>query len=417
MVDSIGANSAVQQPAVDTHSDHKPMPMPASVADQSSQPAMNTASPVAMTIRQRPAARQAETATADSDRSPHRPAENRASPGTPSHESPSFLSILGKVVTSLLAASAAYRGVRNPMDFVQHPGKAILGTITLGHRADASNIAHGNNSVINHFGKYIPNDSACYHTKAEVSFELPFGEAGNFNHDKNELKISAYRHFGAHPNHPAVHEFIHCYTHPDFRSETLTLHEQALFEGVTEHLTDKLPVGPWPLHLDDTSYHSNKLSNGKVWTQAAAEIEQKVGEETLLKAVFSGDKQAISDVSSAVASIYPKSFNKSTWNNIGLVTHMRGTQELAECYIGAMAANQVNIPDIFSKTYLPVFSLDDISTEQRQQMAKQAKACEERMGDVFNAAFFGFDKEGQRDALKAVREDVKMFWQPVLKNT
>ena len=302
------------------------------------------------------------------------------------------------------------------MDFVQHPDQAILGTLKLSQRADANTLSRANNTVLNHFGQYIPDNSACYKAKAEVTFDLPSNTAGKFYMESNEVKVAAYHPLGSHPNHHARHEFVHCYTHPDFMDKNKYTKNEELYEGVTEHITDKMPHDMWPLDMDSSAYHEFKLSNGKTWTQAANEIEQKVGEETLLKAVFSGDKNAISDVSSAAANIYPKAYSTQVWNNIGLVTEMRGTQELTECYVGALAANEVEIPDTYSKPYLPVSFLDNISAQDRQQMAEQAKACQERMGDVFNAAFFGFDKDGQKDALKAVREDVKMYWKPVLKD-
>lgn len=305
--------------------------------------------------------------------------------------------------------------MRNPMDFVEHPGQAIMGTLTLSQRADANTLSHGNSTVLSHFGQYIPGNSACYKAKAEVVFDLPSNIAGQFYSDSNEVKVAAYHSFGSHPNHHARHEFVHCYTHPDFMDKTKRTDNKALLEGVTEHITDKMPHAMWPLDRDASAYHKFKLENGRTWTQAANEIEQKVGEETLLKAVFSGDRKAISDVSAAAASIYPKAYSNQVWNSIGIVTALRGTQELAECYVGALEANKVEIPNAYSKPYLPAAFLGDISTEDRQKMAEQAKACQERMGDVFNAAFFGFDKDGQKDALKAVREEVKMYWQPVLK--
>ncbi|WP_143518001.1 hypothetical protein [Pseudomonas sp. PIC25] len=416
MVDSVRASGGPQLNPIERHDENKPMTMPSSVAGQSSQPAMESETPVAMVLRQRPVAQRVESSRTSAANT----AENavaRQRPGAVTNED--MLSLVAatfaKVFTGIIAASAAYRGMRNPMDFVEHPGQAIMGTLTLSQRADANTLSHGNSTVLSHFGQYIPGNSACYKAKAEVVFDLPSNIAGQFYSDSNEVKVAAYHSFGSHPNHHARHEFVHCYTHPDFMDKTKRTDNKALLEGVTEHITDKMPHAMWPLDRDASAYHKFKLDNGKTWTQAANEIEQKVGEETLIKAVFSGDRKAISDVSAAAASIYPKAYSNQVWNSIGIVTALRGTQELAECYVGALEANKVEIPNAYSKPYLPAAFLGDISTEDRQKMAEQAKACQERMGDVFNAAFFGFDKDGQKDALKAVREEVKMYWQPVLK--
>lgn len=416
MVDSIRTGSVPHFNPVEGRDERKPMAMPPSVSGQSSQPAMESETPVAMTLRQRPVAQRAESSRTSAANT----AENavaRQRPGAVTNEDllSSVAAIFAKVFTGIIAASAAYRGMRNPMDFVEHPGQAILGALTLSQRADANTLSHANSTVLSHFGKYIPDSSTCYKANAEVVFDLPSGLAGQFDLDNNKVKVAAYHHFGSHPNHHARHEFVHCYSHADFLNKKKHEENKELIEGVTEYITDKMPHDMWPLDKDQSDYHNLKLSNGKSWTEAAGEIEQKIGEETLLKAVFSGDRKAISDVSSAAASIYPKAYSSQVWNSIGIVTELRGTQELAECYVGALEANKVEIPSTYSKPYLPAAFLGDISVEDRQRMAEQARACQERMGDVFNAAFFGFDKDGQKDALKAVREDVKMYWQPVLK--
>lgn len=61
MVDSVRASGGPQLNPIERHDENKPMTMPSSVAGQSSQPAMESETPVAMVLRQRPVAQRVES--------------------------------------------------------------------------------------------------------------------------------------------------------------------------------------------------------------------------------------------------------------------------------------------------------------------------------------------------------------------
>ena len=425
MVDGVQISVAQNHSVSAAQSDgQRAMTIAADDASLTCQPAMDSDSAMKMTLRRRPVTGDHERSHSMSQQTPSSSpsrADNMAQHHPQRDNSAGTVATMCKMLVGWLGMTAAYRGLKHPMDFLQHPKDAILGSITLSTRADEHTLAQANHTVLSHFGKYIPQSSSCYRTRTEISFDLPVGIAGQHIREgaghEGLIKLKAYNAPGNDPGHTARHEFVHCYSHPDF-VDTLkkTPYQTAINEGITEHLSDKMPQLPWPLDTDESLYHVDKIHNGKTFTEAASELEQKIGEDTLFKAFFSGDKKAIAELAAAATSVYPKDFSSQTWSNIAIVTRLKGVQQLAECYIGSLAANNIAVPGaIYSGGYLPVSFLSGLTAEQINSMQHQADECRQRIGaDIFDAAFYSFDTDSQRDYLKAMREEVKMHWRPVL---
>lgn len=325
------------------------------------------------------------------------------------------ITLTAKVLTGTLALLAGQRVARYPGDFAKDPGGTLWAAVNLAQRTTPEHLQTGNHSVINRYGKHIPDNSHCFGAKADIAHNLPSNVQGRWQHDKAQVEISNNIQLETNPADVAAHEFIHCYTHPDFRARNMEhANWQAMNEGLTSHLTDKVQVEGKPWHFGKDAYHTFKLPSGKTWTEAAQQIEHKVGEDTLLGAFFGGNDAAIRKVSTAAAQVYPQVASQRTESQMWLAGNLRGSQHLAECYAGALLSAGEPLPNSWTRNMLPVFSFSDISHDKAQLMQQQAQQCKQRMGDVFEAAFFAPDLKTQKTALGMLREDLLMHWKPVL---
>ncbi|WP_235814390.1 hypothetical protein [Pseudomonas syringae group genomosp. 3] len=169
-----------------------------------------------------------------------------------------------KPMVGTLALSTGVRFARYPGDFAKDPGGSVWAAINLQHRSSVTHLEQGNKTVLERFGAHIPKDSACFKARADVTHDVPSGVAGQWNHKTQRVKLNPNIHFESHPAQVAGHEFIHCYTHPEFVERHIKHpHWKALNEGLTTRLTEKLPdpkrLLPIPLAKDP--YHGFKLSN------------------------------------------------------------------------------------------------------------------------------------------------------------
>ncbi|GKQ29880.1 type III effector [Pseudomonas syringae pv. theae] len=322
-----------------------------------------------------------------------------------------------KLMVGTLALSTGCRLTRHPDDFAKDPGGSIWAAMSLQHRSSQNDLDQGNRTVLERYGAYIPKDSNCFKAKADVTHDIPSGVAGQWNVKTRQVKLNPNIALESHPAEVAGHEFIHCYTHPEFRGRHIDhRHWKALNEGLTTHLTEKLPTPKrlLPIPLAKDPYHGFKLATGDSWPAAAKRIEGAVGEDTLLKAFFGGDDDAISEVAKAAAQIYPRLASSRTEQELYRAGMMRGSQQLAECYAGALLASGQPLPESWSRNMLPVFSFSDMQPEQAKKAQLQAEQSHERMGIIFDAAFFSPDLKTQRQALGMLREDLLMHWENVV---
>ncbi len=255
-----------------------------------------------------------------------------------------------------------------------------------------------------------------------------------------------------------AHEYCHCFTHPKLDDalglpvEHRPLNQFAFDESVTDHLSNKVSQIP---SLSD-SYQLFKFSNGKKWMDAAKELEDAVGEATLVRAYFSGDKDAIRKVFSAALNIFPKTVTYDAWDAIKkvdqsyleekermakktykLALNSRNKkaiskakedfnipsyrQHLAECFVGASLVEEGQLPTSINYTsyayaheLLPVSDFSQIKTWQQIRIKYQAQQARKRLGAVFDQAFYNFDKEAAGEAMKAVHEDLQTNWKRIL---
>ncbi|MFH7343216.1 type III effector [Pseudomonas syringae pv. tagetis] len=327
------------------------------------------------------------------------------------------IKLFAQMMVGVLSLTAGYRMARFPGDFAKDPGGSLWAAINLQHRSSPADLVQGNHTVLERYGDHIPKDSDCFKAKADVTHDIPSGVAGLWNYRTRQVKLNPNIAFESHPADVAGHEFIHCYTHPEFRDRHIHHpHWKALNEGLTTHLTEKLPPPKrlLPIPLAKDPYHGFKLATGDSWPGAAKRIEGAVGEDTLLKAFFGGDDDAIGEVAKAAARIYPRLASSRTEQELYRAGMMRGSQQLAECYAGALLASGQPLPKSWTLNMLPVFSFSDMQPEQAKKAQLQAEKSHERMGIIFDAAFFSPDLKTQRQALGMLREDLLMHWEKVL---
>jgi hypothetical protein len=295
-----------------------------------------------------------------------------------------------KLLRAAMVSSGVYRLARNPGDFVAAPMHTLMGFTTFSERLDEHTLPAARQAVLERFGEYIPADSTCHQTPAKLSFDSGLGEGGGYPAhlpvSERVLQLDPC-HQLAGGMHTAVHEFCHCYTHPRFyEAAQISPNKRELVEGITEHLADKFPGNA----LTKFSFYDyQKLSNGKTLTQAARELEDKVGEPTLLRAYFKGDAAAIRKLSRAAVGVMPKETNAVVWNFINSVGKLHGSQQLAECFVGASLLHERKLPDSgstkkpkgsYAGRYLPVERFSDITPKQAQRIKEQAEHARERLG-------------------------------------
>jgi hypothetical protein len=323
----------------------------------------------------------------------------------------------------MLALSGVYRAARNPTDFADHPLQTLAGIATFSERADWHTLATAREAVVTRFNEYIPANSQGHQTPARISFDVP--PSGEYL-SENQAGGPAVRIYPFQraftSTHVAIHEFCHCYTHPQFwKTVAASPHQVNLYEGITEHVADKFPTG---LFSRGTAYDSQKLSNGKTLTQAAAELEKAVGEPTLLRALFKGDALALRQVSQAAVAVFPKKSSAATWRAIESAVANGSAQLLAECFVGASLLHEGKVPEILNpKTkriasahrYRPVHRFSDNTPQQQKNLRLQAKRLRSEIGETkFDQAFYNFDREATQQALTTLQRKLQDHWPTVL---
>ena len=248
----------------------------------------------------------------------------------------------------MLAISAGYRTLRNPGEALRHPVATLGGIMSFSERIAEQTIQQGQADVLDRYGADIPTDSVCHDIEPRISYDLPNGLSGRVTRGERspedtkpvDFELNRFVPIGG-GLHAVHHEYLHCFTHPEFvNAMRHSPHWRTIEESLTEHFADKLPghaigkFGPYDL---------SKLPNGKRWSQAAAELEQAVGTETLRRAYFGGDVDAIKKVSVAVVNIWPKAPTLAAWHSIQSSPRSQ-RQSLAECYVGAALISTGKLP-------------------------------------------------------------------------
>lgn len=318
------------------------------------------------------------------------------------------------------ALSVAYRAVRNPGDFAASPAHAINGALTFKERLGPDDLQQARQAVLDRFGAWIRPDSSCHKVEPQLAFEI--GNAAGAYHSNPRgtgpmLVVAPYQRAGT-GHHSVAHELVHCYTHPKLY-DTLMKSEagQQVLDSLTEHLADKLP-GSWLGKL--TQYDRTRMSNGRNMVGAAAELEQAIGEETLLKAVFGGDANAVTAVSRAAVELYPKRATHGAWQAIAVAGRKQGATQLAEVYIAASLLHEKKLPDdsdwkVSPRAHLSLLSFSEITRAQKKTLLAQAEATRQRVGpEAFDQAFCNFDERAATVAMRAIRADLVANWQRVL---
>ncbi|MEW5289212.1 type III effector [Erwinia papayae] len=408
MVNEINAAGKIARSTAVSNEAPSPMRMDAARGQQA-QPPLD--SPSGLRLRATTSA-----AAAPAEQAVENPPAADARRTAPTSVNPITLS--AKLMTGALALLAGHRIASYPGDFARDPGGTIWAAINLAQRATPAHLQTGNQSVLNHYGRYIPDNSPCFNARAEIAHDLPSHVQGRWSPGKSLVQLDNNIAMQTPPADVAAHEFVHCYTHPEFRDRINNNNNnpswQAMNEGMTTHLTEKIPSTGKFWHFGKDAYHGFKLPSGRSWPQAAQDVEKKVGEDTLLRAFFSGDDDAIRKVSTAAAQVYPQAASQQTESQIWLAGQLRGAQHLAECYAGALLVAGQSLPESWTRNMLPVFSYNEITDHQASQIKQQALESKQRMGDVFDAAFFAADLKTQKTALGMLREDLLMHWKPVL---
>lgn len=318
------------------------------------------------------------------------------------------------------ALSAAYRAVRNPGDFIESPAHAIGGALSFSERLSTQDMHEARQAVLERYGSFIRPDSSCHQVEPQLSFQIG-NMAGAYHSNPMGhgpvLAVAPYQRAGS-GKHSVAHELVHCYTHPRLYDTLIeTEAGQQMLDSLTEHLADKLPGS----RLGKLSaYDVTRMSNGKNMVGAAAELEQAVGEATLLKAVFGGDAQAVSQVSRAAVELYPKKATQGAWQAIAVAGRKQGAHEMAEAYLAASLLHDKKLPDdsnwrISPRAHLPLTRFSDITKAQKKALLAQAEAARERLGaEAFDQAFCNFDERAATVAMRAIRSDLLANWKRVM---
>ncbi|TAM85161.1 hypothetical protein EPN42_15970 [bacterium] len=325
-----------------------------------------------------------------------------------------------KAGVAAFVVSAGYRAVRNPGDFISHPGATLMGVANLYARTGETVPRQAMNDVLEHYGNHIPAHSACFRVKPTIVPFIGTNVVGQVGRDRTtmeptDLKLARYAGFvsGISAGH---HEYLHCFTHPQFLKAIKDAPlATSINEALTEYFSDNMPA---PALSKYSAYDSNKLANGKKWTAAAAELEAVVGKDTLHRAYFGGEAAAIKQVTAAIVDIWPKTPLDNVWRTIRFEPQ-RYKQALGECFVGLSLWHTNQMPKLSGYHYafdlLPIAHFSNIRQKDAARMVAQAKAAHKRLGPALDQAFFNMDNEASRGALRQIRGDLLEQWEPVLR--
>ncbi|AXV77953.1 MULTISPECIES: hypothetical protein [Ralstonia solanacearum species complex] len=329
--------------------------------------------------------------------------------------------MMWRMYVAALAVTGPYRMVRNTRDLVSYPGPTLFSIAKLSGRIDDSVVRQAKANVLERHGEFIPTDSACHTITPRVTFDSVEGidafaagvrraVNGKDNGQPKEMLLRPYAELGG-SLHVAQHEYLHCFTHPHFVNAVRESRQPtSIEEGLTEHLADQLPGNPLAKF---TPLDIMTLPNGKRLKAAAADLERAVGKETLQRAYFSGDQGAIDKVATAIVNIWPKAPTLTALDSIGQ-RRPRKRQVLAECFAGASLLHVGQLPDGWTRGFLPVYDFAQISAGQAEQMRRQAEDARERLGEAFDQAFCNFAPGPQKAALVSIEKDLMAHWKRVL---
>lgn len=283
-----------------------------------------------------------------------------------------ILDVASMAGVGYLAFAATVRHQTSDGRFVQDalhdPVSLLAAMLRLEPRASGQTLEHARHQVVGQFGAYIAPESPCFNASAEVTTEGP--APGHYDAEQNRVLIAPNHFAGAHAT--AVHEWIHCFSHGDFW-QTVTQglpfrSANALNEGVTQHLTRQVPIPPNESYLSGYDLVPVEGLSGTPVDAARAIVKAmgSDGEETLKKAFFAGDAEALQKLDDAMFNVLPRGVTPRAWDalaNIHGPIPKRRPEKLAEMFLGSVL---LHTPHIFSG--LVQHGMRDMSAAQRRQL-------------------------------------------------
>lgn len=323
--------------------------------------------------------------------------------------------------TALLAISAGLRspGERSAIwkDLSNDTTNALTGLMTFKTRVTDDLFRHSNQTVINAFAHYISPQSAGFSSTLTLTDQLPPDWAGMYVSGHNTIKMQPYQSKGM-AKHVAMHEYCHAYTHPDFSdrfiklekngSLTTTPDDRLIYEVFTDYIACKLHKDrtenrPQPCGGAETAYRFTNLQGIHLFS-AVEKIEAIVGEDVLLRAFFSGDRDAIQTLSRVSVGNLPKFINFKTLNAIfdSIGKAKPANQKiLDECLLGAQL--------VFSDVNVGSYTERELFQYCKQECARVRNVIGH---DRFDQAFYNFDTQAALEAFNSIKKDLIKHWRP-----
>ena len=324
--------------------------------------------------------------------------------------------------TALLAVSAGFRSPSERSaiwkDLSNDTANAVIGLLTFQTRVTDDLFQQANQTVSNAFARYISPESAGFSTTLDVTDRLPPDWGGMYVPGRNTIKLLPYQSSDM-AKHVAAHEYCHAYTHPDFSNRFIThgservtgTHEDTLvFEVFTDYIACKLQNKGKENRQPacgraKTAYQFETLQGIHLFT-AVAKLENIVGEDILLRAFFSGDRDAIQTLSRASVGILPKFMYYKTLHAIvnSVEKAKPAHRDLLDNYLrGAQL--------LFTDIDLPTWSLVD--RVHFQHSKNECARVRDLIGhERFDQAFYNFDPQLALEAFKGIRKDLIKHWRP-----
>jgi hypothetical protein len=296
-------------------------------------------------------------------------------------------------------------------------------------RIDLPTVYQARENVLQRFGTHIPADSDCHSIEPQLD-QLPFGMPGVTDLQYVPELLGNAKVVGMHldktlprelATHITQHEYIHCYNSPEFQELLLRSGTPSISEGLAQHFTEKFPDGTrYRGTVLDNGSAAARLANGKSGVELAAELELTVGKDTLERAYFGGEPEAIAKVADAIYGLWPKAPTPNAWLH---TSRWRGAgqQAMAESFVGATLLHTGSLPsEELGQSYpirfaLPVGSFAEISAEQAAALRAQASKVRKALGpNAFDRAFCATNPAKQQKAMNKLADELQRLWRPVL---
>jgi hypothetical protein len=296
-------------------------------------------------------------------------------------------------------------------------------------RIDLPTVYQARENVLQRFGTHIPADSDCHSIEPQLD-PLPFGMPGVTDLRYVPGLLGNAKIVGMHldktlprelATHIAQHEYIHCYSSPQFHELLLRSGTPSISEGLAQHFTEKFPDGTrYRGTMLDNGAAAARLANGKSGVELAAELERTVGKDTLERAYFGGQPEDIAKVADAIYSLWPKAPTRNAWLH---TSRWRGAtqQAMAESFVGATLLHTGALPaEELGGSYpirfaLPVGSFAEISAQQAAALRAQASKVRKALGPTaFDRAFCATNPAKQEKAMNKLADELQRLWRPVL---